>query len=210
MKTSRFVGIALAGFLGACGPIYGPAPAAPTSPQMPAEPVNLSGAPGGNADPGYGYQDPQQNQDPGDVQDPNQQSYPNDVEMMQSVDPAPADPYLEPSTDPNNSGYVMGNVTDSEIDSTLAPYGEWTNDAEYGRVWRPNTTVVGADFTPYDTGGTWVYSDVGWTFNCDWGWGWLPFHYGAWDWIGGAWGWVPGYQWGPGWVDWRYGNGHVG
>ena len=60
-------------------------------------------------------------------------------------------------------------------------------------------TVVGMDFTPYETAGSWVDSNQGWAFQCDWDWGWLPFHYGRWGWFdeGGYWGWVPGYQWTP-------------
>src|SRR5262245_21259164 len=106
MKMSRFVGLSLIAVLGGvgCGPMYGPGAAAPTSPQMPAGPINQSGPPGGSADLGYGYQD-QQPQDPvnaGDLQgDP--QGYANHVE---NSEPAPADPYLEPTIDPNSPGYV--------------------------------------------------------------------------------------------------------
>jgi hypothetical protein len=117
----------------------------------------------------------------------------------------------EPSADPQDPGYDMGPVNDAEIDSTLQPYGEWIEDPDYGRVWRPYATVVGADFTPYQSCGSWVWTDWGWSYACDWDWGWLPFHYGRWDWFDdGYWGWVPGYEWGPGWVDWRHGGGYVG
>jgi len=105
---------------------------------------------------------------------------------------------------------AMGNVDDQEIDQTLQPYGQWVEIPGYGRVWRPDPTVVGEDFTPYESAGTWVDSDAGWTFACDWDWGWLPFHYGRWDWFGGYWGWVPGHNWGPAWVEWRHGGGYVG
>jgi hypothetical protein len=117
----------------------------------------------------------------------------------------------EPSADPQDPGYDMGPVNDAEIDSTLQPYGEWVEDPDYGRVWRPYATVVGADFTPYQSCGEWIWTDWGWSYACDWDWGWLPFHYGRWDWFDdGYWGWVPGYEWGPGWVDWRHGGGYVG
>ena len=68
----------------------------------------------------------------------------------------------------------MGSVTDTEIDATLQPYGEWIEDPDYGRVWRPYATAVGADFTPYETCGSWVWTTAGWSFQCDWDWGWLP------------------------------------
>jgi len=117
---------------------------------------------------------------------------------------------VEPSSDPQAPGYVMGTVTDAEIDTTLQPYGEWVEVEGYGRVWRPYTTVVGVDFTPYETCGSWVWTDYGWTFTCDWDWGWLPFHYGQWAFVDTGWYWVPDYTWSPAWVDWRYGSGYVG
>jgi uncharacterized membrane protein YgcG len=70
--------------------------------------------------------------------------------------------------------------------------------------------VVGVDFTPYESGGSWAYTDAGWAFACDYPWGWLPFHYGRWAWFHGYWGWVPGHRWGPAWVEWRHGGGVVG
>jgi hypothetical protein len=69
---------------------------------------------------------------------------------------------------------------------------------------------VGVDFTPYESGGSWAYTDAGWAFACDYPWGWLPFHYGRWAWFHGYWGWVPGHRWGPAWVEWRHGGGVVG
>jgi hypothetical protein len=94
---------------------------------------------------------------------------------------------------------------------TLAPHGEWLIVTPFGRVWRPNPKLVGADFHPYLTGGGWAHSPLGWIFESRWAWGWLPFHYGRWyqDQIDG-WLWVPDSQWAPAWVDWRYGGGFVG
>jgi hypothetical protein len=106
---------------------------------------------------------------------------------------------------------VTGTVTDTEIDATLEGYGTWVEDEEYGRIWRPSATVVGVDFTPYETCGTWVWTDdQGWTFSCDYDWGWLPFHYGNWGWFDDYWAWVPDYTWSPAWVEWRSGGGYVG
>ena len=101
-------------------------------------------------------------------------------------------------------------VTDPEIDTTLSGYGQWIDTDDYGQVWRPDATVVGVDFTPYESGGSWEYTDAGWAFACDYPWGWLPFHYGRWAWFHDYWGWVPGHRWGPAWVDWRHGGGVVG
>ncbi len=107
-------------------------------------------------------------------------------------------------------GAETGTVTDGEIDATLAPYGQWIETEDYGRGWRPDATVVGVDFTPYESCGSWVYTDYGWTFNCDWDWGWLPFHYGQWAWLDDGWCWVRDYAWSPAWVEWRSGGGYVG
>jgi hypothetical protein len=101
-------------------------------------------------------------------------------------------------------------VTDIEIDATLDGYGQWVETEDYGQVWRPDATVVGVDFTPYESGGSWQDTDAGWAFACDYHWGWLPFHYGRWAWFHDYWGWVPGHRWGPAWVEWRHGGGVVG
>src|SRR5262245_34619842 len=63
---------------------------------------------------------------------------------------------------------------------TLSPHGDWVEVPNVGTVWRPNPEEVGDDFRPYATGGTWVNTDYGWSFESDWDWGWAPFHYGRW------------------------------
>jgi uncharacterized membrane protein YgcG len=100
------------------------------------------------------------------------------------------------------------------FDETLSPYGQWVDTGEGpndGRAWRPDPDVVGEDFQPYATGGHWVYSDWGWTWESDYPWGWAPFHYGRWA-LTPSWGWVwyPGAVWAPAWVDWRFGGGYIG
>ncbi len=178
-------------------------------PQYP-EQEEVSGPPGGGMDqPTYAqYESDSQ---PSESQAPPQAYGDPGYAPEQSADAAaPVEP--EPSADPQDPGYTMGPVTDGEIDSTLNNYGDWVQDPDYGRVWRPYATVVGVDFTPYETCGQWLWTDWGWSYSCDWDWGWLPFHYGRWSWFddGGYWGWVPGYEWGPGWVEWRNGGGYVG
>ena len=152
---------------------------------MPAEPTVVAGPPGGAMDPAW---------QPGYYGDPND---PGAAEGA-GMGPGAAE------------GAVTGTVTDAEIDATLDGQGEWIEDDEYGYVWRPYTTTVGVDFTPYETCGSWVWTDAGWTFACEWDWGWLPFHYGRWGWFDDYWAWVPDYYWSPAWVEWRGGGGYTG
>ena len=107
-----------------------------------------------------------------------------------------------------------GDMDVTTLDETLGPYGQWVDTGEGpndGRAWRPDPDVVGEDFQPYATGGHWVYSDYGWTWESDYSWGWAPFHYGRWA-LTPSWGWVwyPGTVWAPAWVDWRFGGGYIG
>ena len=93
----------------------------------------------------------------------------------------------------------------------LSPYGEWVTVAPYGSVWRPAVNVVGPDFYPYYTGGWWVNTQYGWTWQSTFSWGWIPFHHGRWITTQPyGWVWVPGDEWAPAWVEWRVGGGNVG
>ena len=173
-----------------------------------------SGPPGGAIDPGYGYEDPArspsaQGADP--AFDPSGTAYGGAMYGGQAY----GDPWADPSATggaPAEWAGATSDVTDGEIEMTLDAYGEWVEDVDYGRVWRPYTTVVGADFTPYESCGSWVFTDYGWTFqSCDeWAWGWLPFHFGRWIYLDSGWCWMRDYTWGPGWVEWRHGGGYVG
>ncbi len=99
----------------------------------------------------------------------------------------------------------------TQFQEALSPYGSWLDDATYGRVWQPESAVVGADFVPYYTNGYWTLTEFGWTWVSNWNWGWAPFHYGRWIVIAGyGWVWTPGTMWGPAWVSWRSGGGYVG
>ena len=99
----------------------------------------------------------------------------------------------------------------AEFDSDLSPYGSWEEVPDYGRVWFPSVNYVGVEFSPYVTGGHWVYTEYGWTWVSDWDWGWAPFHYGRWLYASGrGWCWRPGRVWAPAWVSWRFGGGYVG
>jgi len=97
-----------------------------------------------------------------------------------------------------------------QFEAALAPYGAWTDDPAYGRVWIPSAAQVGDDFTPYATNGDWLDTEYGWTWSSGWSWGWAPFHYGRWVGSERGWAWVPGTLWGPAWVSWRAGGGYVG
>lgn len=171
------------------------------------EPTMVAGPPGGEIDPAW-----QQSQYPG-YPDGYPAGYPDgypagtpaDVAAMQTAGE------LTPSSDPSAAGYVMGAPTNSEIDQTLSGYGEWIEVDGYGLVWRPYVSAVGLDFTPYESCGSWVWTDDwGWTFACEWDWGWLPFHYGRWGWFEDYWAWQPGYEWSAGWVEWRSGDDYCG
>lgn len=118
---------------------------------------------------------------------------------------------VQPTSEPapyyqSSQGPIEGDV--SYFYDRLAPYGEWSQLANYGWVWAPYNVPVG--WRPY-THGRWAYTDYGWTWVSDWEWGWAPFHYGRWifDPYRG-WVWIPGREWAPAWVAWHYGNGWVG
>jgi len=72
----------------------------------------------------------------------------------------------------------------------LDDYGQWRTEPTYGTVWYP--AVPAADWAPYRYGHwAWV-APWGWTWIDDAPWGFAPFHYGRWIFIGGRWGWCPG------------------
>ena len=92
----------------------------------------------------------------------------------------------------------------------LDQYGTWSQVPEYGAVWYP--TAVEPDWAPYRNG---YWADVG-----AWGptwvdaapWGYAPFHYGRWVFVGSRWGWCPGTYvarplWAPALVGWTGGPG---
>ena len=77
----------------------------------------------------------------------------------------------------------------------LDDHGTWRDEPEYGHVWYPDD--VGPDWAPYSDGyWSWV-GPWGWTWVGYEPWGFAPYHYGRWAFIGGAWGWCPGPFFGP-------------
>jgi len=72
----------------------------------------------------------------------------------------------------------------------LDDYGGWNDEPEYGHVWYP--TTVEAGWEPYRSG-HWSWVDPwGWSWIDSSPWGFAPFHYGRWAYIGNRWGWCPG------------------
>jgi hypothetical protein len=68
--------------------------------------------------------------------------------------------------------------------------GTWRSDPSYGPVWVPN--AVSADWAPYRQG-HWAWQEPwGWTWIDDAPWGFAPYHYGRWAYVGSQWAWVPG------------------
>src|SRR5207302_2900554 len=60
----------------------------------------------------------------------------------------------------------------------------------YGSVWFP--VRVAAGWAPYSAG-HWIWVEPwGWTWVDDAPWGFAPFHYGRWVFVGSSWAWAPG------------------
>ncbi len=72
----------------------------------------------------------------------------------------------------------------------LDEHGAWREDPRFGAVWYPRG--VASDWAPYRQGHwSWV-PPWGWAWIDDAPWGFAPFHYGRWVFLGGRWGWLPG------------------
>lgn len=68
--------------------------------------------------------------------------------------------------------------------------GTWDTAPEYGNVWYPSSVAAG--WTPYSTGHWGWVGSYGWTWVDAAPWGFAPFHYGRWAYVGNRWGWCPG------------------
>jgi hypothetical protein len=72
----------------------------------------------------------------------------------------------------------------------LDRYGSWQQTVDYGAVWYPRSVPI--DWAPYAYG-SWMWAAPwGWTWVDAQPWGFAPFHYGRWVYVGGRWGWCPG------------------
>ncbi len=86
------------------------------------------------------------------------------------------------------SAQYVGRGTPGYAD--LDVYGTWDEHPKYGHVWYP--TGVSRDWVPYRHG-HWVWIEPwGWTWVENEPWGFAPFHYGRWVYVGVRWAWVPG------------------
>jgi hypothetical protein len=83
--------------------------------------------------------------------------------------------------------YVSADMPGAE---DLDQYGTWQTVPDYGPVWYPSGVAAG--WVPYRVG-HWAFIEPwGWTWVEDEPWGFAPFHFGRWAFVGGVWGWVPG------------------
>ncbi len=92
--------------------------------------------------------------------------------------------------------------------SDLDANGNWYNVPGEGQVWQPSG--VAANFDPYGNG-SWVDGGAGYVWASSYGWGWLPYRCGTWDYYGGfGWGWIPtaGCRNFAGWYGGGYGDGY--
>lgn len=90
----------------------------------------------------------------------------------------------------------------------LSSYGGWVTVPDYGLVWYPHG--VGADWRPY-WDGSWYYGPSGYFWVSNEPWGWCPYRYGRWNWVGGyGWCWIPGHVYAGAWVSWSWGSAYVG
>jgi hypothetical protein len=89
--------------------------------------------------------------------------------------------------DSRSAQYVSPDVVGYD---DLDDYGDWRDDPSYGHVWFPTRVAVG--WAPYRDGHWDWIPPWGWTWVDDSPWGYAPFHYGRWVFVGGRWGWVAG------------------
>jgi hypothetical protein len=161
-----------------------------TAPSAP--PGNAPSAPPGNASPSNAPSAP-----------------PPGAAPQQEPDYGP--PGVTPASDPGAQPGPQDDVPEtdpralSEFRPTLDPYGTWVEDQKYGTVWVPSRDAVGDDFAPYVSSGHWALTEDGdWTWQSDYPFGGVVFHYGRWVWVPGTgWAWVAGRRYANAWVNWR-------
>jgi hypothetical protein len=113
----------------------------------------------------------------------------------------------------DSNGYDSNGYDDvpSEVQpysGELSSYGRWVDTPDYGRAWTPSG--VGSDWRPYDDG-YWDYGPGGYFWVSNEPWGWAPYHYGRWNFVGGTgWCWSPGRIFAGAWVSWSLGPLYVG
>ncbi|WP_263375151.1 DUF6600 domain-containing protein [Granulicella aggregans] len=87
--------------------------------------------------------------------------------------------------------------------SDLDANGNWYDVPGRGEVWQPDVAAAPVDdgsgdaaaqssFDPYSYG-SWAYTPAGYLWASGYGWGWLPYRCGQWNyWDGFGWAWSPG------------------
>lgn len=123
--------------------------------------------------------------------------------------PAPGAPPMAVSTPAALPPGATG-VSFDAFQAQLSPYGTWIQVPGYGPCWQPSVAVTDPLWRPYFDAGHWTYTDDGWSWQSDYPWGNIAFHYGRWFRLGGNWAWMPGYDWAPAWVTWREADGYNG
>jgi probable HAF family extracellular repeat protein len=113
----------------------------------------------------------------------------------------PVEGAVQPVAQASESGDNIGVFYDQ-----LSSQGDWCECGSYGHVFRPR---VPHGWRPY-CNGHWIWTDRGWYWDSDEGFGWACFHYGRWIHEEDCWCWVPGTEWAPAWVSWRTGPEHCG
>lgn len=109
----------------------------------------------------------------------------------------------------NAPPFGPGSVTSvDQFTGALAPFGQWLQTPQWGRVWQP---AVAPGWQPY-TVGRWLDDpNYGRTWLGDEPWSWATDHYGRWGYDAQlGWFWVPGMLWAPAWVAWRDGDSSTG
>jgi len=120
--------------------------------------------------------------------------------------PAPVVPVPTPAVPVPAAPVVNLNT----IQPQLAPYGNWIQVPGYGSCWQPAVAISDPAWRPYFDQGHWIYTDAGWSWQSDYSWGGIVFHYGRWCRFNGGWVWMPGYDWAPAWVCWREADDYCG
>ena len=96
-------------------------------------------------------------------------------------DPYYFDPYRRNASYQYVNSYIPG-LNDLDY------YGDWRNLDGYGYAWSPR---VNTDWTPYQQGYWYTDYPYGPTWVSSEPWGYAPYHYGRWAWVGDRWYWVP-------------------
>jgi hypothetical protein len=85
-------------------------------------------------------------------------------------------------------------VSLDSFQTQLAPYGAWIQVPGSGLCWQPAVVVTDPSWRPYFNQGHWIYTDTGWSWQSDYQWDNIVFHYGRWSRFNAQWVWVPGYD----------------